>query len=87
MSTKTAFIRARTEPILKDKVDAILEQIGLNPTEAIRLFYSQIVLCNGLPFKVEIPNVKTRKAINGSIVGETQETFSTVDELFDDFDD
>jgi len=87
MLAKTSFIRARMEPNLKLTVESILEQIGLNQTEAIRLFYKQILLCNGLPFKVEIPNANTRKAIRDSVVGKNQKRFSNVDELFDDLDD
>ncbi len=87
MLAKSAFIRARMEPSLKLSVESILEQIGLNQTEAIRLFYKQIELCNGLPFEVKIPNAKTRKAINDSATGKNQKRFSDVDELFDDLDD
>jgi len=87
MTAKTAFIRARMEPTLKYNVEAILEQIGLNQTEAIRLFYKQIELCRGLPFKIEIPNAQTRKAIKDSIKGENQKRFSNVGELFEDLED
>ena len=87
MTTKSSFIRARMEPELKYSVEAILEKIGLNPTEAIRLYYKQIELCNGLPFKVEIPNTKTRKAIRDSIIGHNQKRFSNVEDLFEDLYD
>lgn len=87
MAAKTAFIRARMEPNLKCSVEAILEQIGLNSTEAIRLFYKQIELCRGLPFKVEIPNAQTRKAIKENIEGKNQKRFSSVEELFEDLED
>ncbi len=87
MTTKSSFIRARMEPELKCNVEAILERIGLNQTEAIRIYYKQIELYNGLPFEVKIPNAKTRKAIRDSLVGKNQKRFSNVDELFDDLDD
>lgn len=87
MTTKTSFIRARMEPNLKYNVEAILEKIGLNQTEAIRLYYKQIELCNGLPFKVEIPNRETMKAIKDSLNGENQERFSSVEDLFNDLED
>lgn len=86
MLAKSSFIRARMEPDLKLNVETILEQIGLNQTEAIRLFYKQILLCNGLPFEVKIPNIRTKKAIKDSFMGKNQERFSNVDELFDDLD-
>ncbi len=85
--SKSAFIRARIEPNLKEHVEKILMQIGLNQTEAIKLFYKQIELCHGLPFRVEIPNRQTLKAIRDSVRGENQKRFSSVDELFEDLGD
>lgn len=61
--SKTAMIRARMEPDLKDEAEAVLAQVGLSPTEAIRLFYRQVTLRQGLPFEVRVPNVATRQAI------------------------
>ena len=54
--TKSAMIRARIRPKLKDEVEAILAELGLNPTEAITLFYEQIRLRQGLPFAVKLPD-------------------------------
>lgn len=61
--TKTAMIRARMEPALKKEAEAVLENVGLSPTEAIRLFYRQISLHQGLPFEVRVPNAATRRAM------------------------
>ncbi|WP_430398104.1 type II toxin-antitoxin system RelB/DinJ family antitoxin [Ferrovibrio sp.] len=61
--SKTAMIRARMEPDLKDEAEAVLAQVGLSPTEAIRLFYRQVTLRQGLPFEVRVPNAATRQAI------------------------
>lgn len=81
---KTTFIRARIEPSLKINVEKILEKLGLTQTEAIKIFYKQIELVQGLPFDVKIPNAKTKKAIEDSIKGKNQKKFSDVNELFDD---
>ena len=61
--TKTATIQTRIEPGLKAKVEAILSKLGLSPSDAIALYYSQIALNKGLPFEVKIPNKATRKAM------------------------
>jgi len=53
---KTAMIRARTEPALKAKAEAMLEKLGLSPSTAINIFYRQIVEHRGLPFDVKLPN-------------------------------
>lgn len=61
--TKTATIQTRIEPSLKTRVEAILSKLGLSPSDAIVLYYSQILLNNGLPFEVKIPNKESRKAM------------------------
>ncbi len=60
---KTAMIRARTEPYLKNKVEKIFQLLGLSSSEAINLFFRQVILREGLPFEVKIPNATTLKAI------------------------
>lgn len=59
--SKTATVRARIEPQLKDKVEAIFQEIGLSTTEAITLFYRQVELRKGLPFELKIPNQLTKE--------------------------
>jgi DNA-damage-inducible protein J len=58
---KTATVRARIEPILKQDVEKLFKKMGLTTTEAINLFYRQVKLRNGLPFSVVIPNKTTEK--------------------------
>jgi DNA-damage-inducible protein J len=60
---KTAMIRARMEPALKREAEDVLAEVGLSPTEAIRLFYRQVSLHQGLPFEVRVPNAATRSAV------------------------
>jgi DNA-damage-inducible protein J len=63
MAAHSERIQARIEPDLKRAVAAIFKSLGLNSTDAIRLFYRQVVLRQGLPFPVEIPNKKSVLAI------------------------
>ncbi len=63
---KTAMIRARTEPELKEQVEEIFQSLGLNQTEAINMFYHQVVLNRGLPFDIKLPNEETAKAIEAA---------------------
>ena len=60
---KSAMIRARVEPPLKQDAEKVLDKLGMTPTEAITLFYSQVKLQRGLPFSVNIPNKETARAI------------------------
>jgi len=61
--TKTETIRARVEPKLKAEAESILDSLGMNPSDAIRMFYKQVVMRKGLPFDVVIPNAETRRAM------------------------
>lgn len=67
--SKTETIRARVEPELKERAEAIFDTLGLSPTEAITLFYKQVALNQGLPFEVKIPNEATREAIEEARLG------------------
>lgn len=61
---KIATINTRIEPRLKTQAEAILHKVGLTSAEAVRLFYKQVCLHNGLPFDVKIPNKETIKAMH-----------------------
>lgn len=56
---KTAMIRARIEPDLKSEAEEILGQLGLTVTQAIGLFYRQLVLQQRVPFDLALPNKTT----------------------------
>ena len=71
MVSKTETIRARVEPEVKRQAESVLKELGLSPTEAIRMFYRQVILRRGLPFAAEIPNAETQAAVRQAIEGET----------------
>jgi len=60
----TGMIRARVDPALKLTVEGIFGKLGLNASDAIRLFYAQVALVNGLPFEVKLPNAATERALH-----------------------
>jgi DNA-damage-inducible protein J len=80
---KTAMIRARTEPELKEQVEEIFHSLGLNQTEAINMFYHQVVLNRGLPFDIKLPNEETAEAIEAARNKEG-EVFASAEDLFED---
>jgi DNA-damage-inducible protein J len=60
----TSEIRSRIEPDLKDEAQAVLSRVGLNISDAIRLFLRQVVVARGLPFELrETPNATTQAAM------------------------
>ena len=52
---KSANLYARIEPNVKSKAEAILSQLGIPASNAINMFYKQIILQGGLPFEVKLP--------------------------------
>ena len=79
--SKTAMIRARMEPGLKEEAEHVLAEVGLTPTEAIRLFYRQVSLQGGLPFEVRVPNAATRAAVAEARSGKKLKTFKSASAL------
>jgi DNA-damage-inducible protein J len=60
---KTEAIKARVEPKLKAQAERVLDELGLDASDANHVFYKQVVLRNGLPFDVAIPDEATRRAM------------------------
>lgn len=44
ITAKTETIRARVEAKLKAEAEAVLDELGLTASDAIRLFYKQVAL-------------------------------------------
>lgn len=52
---KSANLYARIEPEVKEQAEAILGELGIPASNAINMFYKQIILQRGLPFEVKLP--------------------------------
>ena len=52
---KSASVYARIDPDLKEQAEAILAALGIPTSNAIDMFFRQIVLKKGLPFEVRLP--------------------------------
>ena len=53
---KTANLYARIEPELKEQAEAILSALGIPVSNAINMFYKQIILQRGIPFELKLPH-------------------------------
>jgi DNA-damage-inducible protein J len=58
MATKSANVYARIEPNVKEQAENILSELGIPASNAINMFYKQIILNRGLPFEVKLPATK-----------------------------
>lgn len=79
---KSATVRARIEPNLKNKAEKVFRELGLSTTQAINLFYKQVELRNGLPFEVVIPNKTTRRTFANTDAGKDLIVCEDADDMF-----
>ena len=54
----TSAVYARIDTVLKENAESILSQLGITPSSAIQMLYSQIVLTRGLPLDLRLPAAK-----------------------------
>lgn len=66
---KSANVYVRIEPKVKEEAESILSALGIPASNAINMFYKQIILQKGLPFEVKMP---TLKPLNLNSLTETQ---------------
>ena len=84
--SKSAMIRARIEPDVKEHAEAVFRELGLNATQAISLFYKQVSLCKGLPFDVRIPNEETAKTLDDTDAGVGLTQCKDIEDMFNKLD-
>ena len=84
-----AHISSRIDADLKKQADSILAEIGMKPSQAITLFYTQIVKQRGIPLSLKIPNEGLEAAMREARDPEFEKTarrYSSVDEFMEDLD-
>lgn len=78
---QTATVHARLDNTTKMKSEAILRQIGMTPTQAVRLLYRQIALRGEFPVELRVPNALTANTLDKSDRNEEVEFFGSLEEL------
>ncbi len=70
---KTANLYARIEPNIKEQAENILSALGIPVSNAINMFYKQIILQNGIPFELKLPqntkdiSIMTKDELNAEL--------------------
>ena len=82
MNSKTAQMQIRLDPKLKKEAEGLLEQLGLSPTEFVRMALRQLVMKKEIPFETRIPNAETIAAMNEDI--SKYKRYSSAKELIED---
>lgn len=80
---KTATVRARIEPALKQDVENVFAQLGVTVSEAIEMFLRQVKLRNGIPFEIRIPNEITAQTFEDTDHGKNLVRHNNAKDMFD----
>jgi DNA-damage-inducible protein J len=80
--SKSAMVRARVEPSLKNNAESVFQRLGLNATQAITIFYKQVELRDGLPFDVAIPTPITKRTFEASEAERDMVVCEDADDMF-----
>ena len=86
---KTDTLHIRVEPSVKTRAEETLNDLGLSITKAVNVFLNQVILYDGIPFKIEKPkyNKETIQAIEDVKNGKNlSKAFTSVDEMFEELD-
>lgn len=76
MATKSANLYARIEPDVKEQAESILSALGIPASNAINMFYKQIILNRGLPFEVKIPATKPKQLSEEELNAELEKGYA-----------
>jgi DNA-damage-inducible protein J len=78
-------VRARIDADLKREVSAVLAEMGLSVSDAIRLLFVRVAAERALPFDIRVPNAETQEAMRAVEAGKV-ERFDSVADLMKDLE-
>lgn len=80
-----ALVQARIDNDVKKEATAVLAEMGLTVSDAVRLMLTRVARERALPFDPLIPNPETIEAMKEARRGQLR-SFDSVDELMADLD-
>lgn len=86
---RTDNINIRVEPKLKKEVEETLSDLGMNITDAVTIFFKQIIMTESIPFMIKKPklNAETIKAIEDAEKGiNLSKGYTDLDEMWKDLE-
>lgn len=81
---KSAYVNARIDQDLKVKAESVFAAIGVSASQALTMFYRQVVYRRGIPFDVCIPNATTVSALEEAAAGRGQTFEGDTASIFDE---
>ena len=84
---RSCTVHARIDEETKLLTEEVLKNIGMKPSDAVRLLYKQISLRKQFPLELRVPNKLTANTIEKAERGEELETFDSLESLFESWSD
>ena len=84
--TQDTTVRARLDAETKRRATAVLDSIGLNASDLIRLTFRRVATEGRIPFPLEVPNATTQAALD-ELDADHGHRFATIDDLMADLND
>ncbi|MEI6704817.1 MAG: type II toxin-antitoxin system RelB/DinJ family antitoxin [Deltaproteobacteria bacterium] len=84
----TAMVHVRVDQQIKAQAAETLATMGLSVSDAVRVFLMRVVADKQMPFRLRVPNIETRAAMDEAdeIVRTHHTRFDSASELFDDLE-
>lgn len=55
---QSTVLQVRVEETLREKAEKILRKLGISPSQIVKMLYAQIVMRQGVPFALSMPQGK-----------------------------
>lgn len=86
---KTAVVTTRIEPELKQEVEEVLAELGISTSQAVLLYFKQIVRQRGIPFTLELGPKQSDSdfllSLAGSVASGEQNNSENAQDIVTDF--
>lgn len=83
MSQQTTMYQFRIDAQEKQEVFQIFNELGVKPSQAIKMFFRQVKETRSIPFDVKLPNKETIETMEKVKQGQELNICKNSDDLFD----
>lgn len=83
MSQQTTMYQFRIDTQEKQEVFQIFNELGVKPSQAIKMFFRQVKETRSIPFDVKLPNKETIETMEKVKQGQELNICKNSDDLFD----
>lgn len=79
--TRTANIQIRVEPEVKQQAEQVCSRLGLSLSAAVNLFLNQVIMQQGLPFDVKVPQPQDGEGYKNVLKGRMRQAIDVTEGL------